>query len=438
MPTQDISPIRPSRTTEIELQQSNAFLEAQRESSLDGILVVDADRHISAFNQQFLDLWRIPAALRETRDDHQMLGFVVGSVSDSEAFLAQVLYLYDHVQESSHCEILLKDDRVIERTSVPVSSPQGENWGRIWYFRDITDRRLAENHMKQTNLELHTALRELQSAQLQIVQSEKMSALGNLVAGVAHEINNPVGFIAGNLNEVRRSLEEVLSHLALYQSGATAAVIQDHAETIELDYLLDDLPKMIDSMKVGCDRIKSISTSLRTFSRADTDQKVAGNIHNGIDSTILILKHRLKAEERRPAIQVVTEYAPELGKIDCFPGQLNQVFMNILANAIDVFDEMALTRTFAELEAMPPVVTIQTSIIDEAVQIRIHDNGPGMSDAVKDRVFDHLFTTKGVGTGTGLGLSIARQIVVDKHDGEITVNSTIGMGTEFVIMLPLN
>jgi PAS domain S-box-containing protein len=431
-----IRDIRDRKAAEMELQQSKAFLEAQRESSPDGILVVDADRQINAFNQQFLDLWRIPTDLRQTRDNHAMLGFVVGEVADAQAFLAQVLHLYSHVTESSHDEILLQDGRIIERTSVPVAGPIGEHWGRIWYFREITDRRLNEAQLKQNNLELHLALEDLQNAQLQIVQSEKMSALGNLVAGVAHEINNPVGFISGNLNEARRSLVDVLAHLQLYQSGAAATTIADHAEDIDLDYILDDLPKMIESMQVGCDRIKSISTSLRTFSRADTDHKVECHLRDGIDSTILILKHRLKADERRPAIQVVTDYA-DLPKIECFPGQLNQVFMNILANAIDVFDEVAATQTYSQIEAQPQVITIQTTVADRQVEIRIRDNGPGMPEDVKQRIFDHLFTTKAVGKGTGLGLSIVRQIVVETHGGRIAVDSTVGLGTEFVIQLPM-
>jgi PAS domain S-box-containing protein len=431
-----IRDIRDRKAAEMELQQSKAFLEAQRESSLDGILVVDADRHISAFNQQFLDLWRVPDELRHGQDDHQMMGFVVGAVADSEAFLAQVLHLYTHVTESSHDETLLTDGRLVERNSVPVTGPTGEHWGRIWYFRDITDRRQSEAQLQHNNRQLQLALDDLQSAQLQIVQSEKMSALGNLVAGVAHEINNPVGFISGNLTEAQRSLSDVLAHLDLYRSGAAAPEIADHAEEIDLDYQLDDLPKMIDSMKVGCDRIKSISTSLRTFSRADTDHKVTCNLHDGIDSTILILKHRLKAEAHRPAIQVVTDYA-DLPKVECFPGQLNQVFMNILANAVDVFDEATATQTYSQIEAQPQIITIQTAVLDQQVQIRIRDNGPGMPDSVKQRIFDHLFTTKAVGQGTGLGLSIVRQIVVEKHGGSIEVDSTIGVGTEFVIQLPI-
>ncbi|MCW6051802.1 AAA family ATPase [Lyngbya sp. CCAP 1446/10] len=286
--------------------------------------------------------------------------------------------------------------------------------------------------------ELERSLLDLQQAQLQIVQSEKMSALGNLVAGVAHEINNPVGFIAGNLTEANAGFNDLISHLKLYQEKFPnpGAEIERDAEDIDLEYALEDLPKMLSSMKVGCDRIRGISTSLRTFSRADKDYKVPFNIHEGIESTILILKHRLKANEHRPAIEVVTDYG-NLPKIECFPGQLNQVFMNLLANAIDALDESSQGRSFEEIEANPNFITVRIGLEgDRHIKITIADNGAGMSDSVKQRIFDHLFTTKAVGKGTGLGLAIVRQIVVETHGGSIHVNSTPGAGTEFIISLP--
>ncbi|MEG4343959.1 AAA family ATPase [Microcoleus sp. A003_D6] len=278
---------------------------------------------------------------------------------------------------------------------------------------------------------------ELEQTQLQIVQSEKMSALGNLVAGVAHEINNPVGFIAGNLTEAEKNLSDLIEHLKLHYSKASVTDIENHAEEIDLDYILEDFPKIIGSMQVGCDRIKNISTSLRTFSRADKDYKVPFNIQDGIDSTLMILKHRLKASDERPEIQIFKEYN-NIPSIECFPGQLNQVFMNILANAIDMFDEMAQTRSFAELKANPQEITIKTELLTNSNQLAIYirDNGLGMPEAVKRRIFDHLFTTKSVGKGTGLGLAIARQIVIEKHSGMLEVSSTLGRGTEFTISIP--
>jgi signal transduction histidine kinase len=276
---------------------------------------------------------------------------------------------------------------------------------------------------------------------LQLIQGEKMSSLGNLVAGVAHEINNPVGFIAGNISEATTAVADLIGHLKLYREEVLnpSSNIEQDAEDIDLEYLIEDLPKMLSSMKVGCDRIGNISTSLRTFSRADTSQKVSADIHEGIDSTLMILQHRLKANSERPLIQVVKEYG-NIPKVKCYLGQLNQVFMNILANAIDCFEEANKGRSFAEIEFAPNMLTIKTEIDAEnqTVVIKIRDNGKGISEEVVSHIFDHLFTTKGVGKGTGLGLSISRQIVVETHGGKLSCESVVGEGTEFTIALPLN
>jgi signal transduction histidine kinase len=264
-----------------------------------------------------------------------------------------------------------------------------------------------------------------------------MVSLGNLVAGVAHEINNPIGFLNGSINNAKDYVQDLLDYVALYQQHHpnAATPVQEKAEEIDLKFLREDLLKLLESMKNAADRIKSISTSLRTFSRADTEYKVSANLHDGIDSTLLILKYRLKANEFRSEIQVIKDYG-ELPLIACFPGQLNQVFMNILANALDMFDEQAQNQSNARL-ATTQRITICTVVDASQVRIHIQDNGKGMTQEVQAKIFDHLFTTKGVGKGTGLGLAIARQIVEEKHGGSITVHSTLGEGTEFIVALPI-
>ncbi|MBD2552024.1 response regulator [Limnothrix sp. FACHB-708] len=283
----------------------------------------------------------------------------------------------------------------------------------------------------------------LQASQLHLIQSEKMSALGNLVAGIAHEINNPIGFLRGSIEHIQDYLEDLMEHLDCYQQtySEASAQILDHAEDIELDLIREDLPKILDSMKAASHRIAEISTSLRTFSRSDSDNEdaqVLADIHEGLDSTLLILKYRLKASDRRPEILVQKLYG-NLPEVPCFPGQLNQVFMNLLANAIDAFDEATHQQSFMELATRQPTITIETLLApdQQSVEIWIRDNAFGMSEAVQQRIFDWAFTTKGVGRGTGLGLAIARQIVVDRHQGELTVNSTLGEGSSFCLRLPL-
>jgi PAS domain S-box-containing protein len=319
-------------------------------------------------------------------------------------------------------------------TLSPLKDEAGKVYRLVGTTISISDRRQAEKAVTEKSQALATALEDLKNTQLQMVQNEKMSALGNLVAGIAHEMNNPLGFISASLKQTQPTIADIVEHLKLYQESLPnpSDEIKDHAEEIDLDYSLEDLPKVINSMIIACDRLKNISTSLRTFSRADQDYKVLFNIHEGIDSTILILKHRLKANDKHPAIEVITEYG-NLPQIECFSGQLNQVFMNILANAIDALDESRLK----ENKALKQQIFIQTSVHNNYVEIKIADNGVGMDEEVRQKIFDHLFTTKTVGKGTGLGLAIARQIIVEKHGGSIQCNSSPGQGTEFVILIPI-
>ncbi|MEH2198170.1 hybrid sensor histidine kinase/response regulator [Nostoc sp.] len=327
----------------------------------------------------------------------------------------------------------------MDTSKMPLRDAKGNIFGILSVTEDITERHQAQEELKQQKQNLEQALAELQHTQVQLVQSEKMSALGNLVAGVAHEINNPIGFLGGNIQPALDYIKDIFGLVDLYQQKYPNpdAEIQDEIAAIDLDYIREDLPKLVGSMREGVKRIRDISTSLRTFSRADSDRPIACNIHDGIESTILILKHRLKASESRPEIQVIKEYG-QIPLVECFAGQLNQVFINILANAIEALEESNIGRSFEEIQTNPNWITISTQASDsKQVIISIKDNGLGMSEEIKQKIFDHLFTTKSVGKGTGLGLAIARQIIVEKHGGSITVNSTLGKGTEFVLEFPI-
>jgi PAS domain S-box-containing protein len=287
---------------------------------------------------------------------------------------------------------------------------------------------------------LEQTIRELQQTQSQLIQSEKMSSLGQLVAGVAHEINNPINFIYGNLTHAHQYTEDLLNLIQLYQQyyPNPTTRIKASADVIDLDFLKEDFPKIIGSMKMGADRIREIVLLLRNFSRLDESEMKQIDIHEGINNTLLILTHRLKAKSTECSdIKVIKDYG-NLPLVQCYAGQLNQVFMNILTNAIDAIDEYNKERSLIEIKNYPSTISICTKVLDEnQITILISDNGLGMNEQVRSKLFDPFFTTKPVGSGTGLGMSISYKIIVEKHGGKIECISAPQQGTSFLIQIPI-
>ncbi|MEL6880590.1 MAG: MHYT domain-containing protein [Cyanobacteria bacterium J06607_10] len=301
--------------------------------------------------------------------------------------------------------------------------------------------RESEARQRQKNEELQAALDTLKSVQAQLIHTEKMSGLGQLVAGVAHEVNNPVNFIHGNLKYIRRYTQDMLHLVELYQKHypKAAAEIEICIEDIELDFLQDDLNKVLSSMELGTERIREIVLSLRNFSRTDEGALKQVNLHEGIDSTLMILQHRINPTAGFPAVKIVQDY-DALPLVECFPGQINQVFMNILANALDALGEVISTaqHNAEDKDKAAAQITIRTATVgDDWVEVAIADNGPGIPSEVKNRIFDPFFTTKPVGKGTGMGLSISYKIITERHGGKLECHSSAEQGTEFIIQLPI-
>ncbi|NEQ43387.1 MAG: ammonium transporter [Leptolyngbya sp. SIOISBB] len=335
----------------------------------------------------------------------------------------------------------------VEVTVAALKSQPEDSYTLI--IRDITLRKQAEAAIQRAEAKdlearrLEKTLAELQAAQLQLVHSEKMSSLGQLVAGVAHEINNPVSFIHGNLTYVDEYVEELLALINLYLSDpdiGQSEAIRQQIKAMDIHYLAEDLPQILKSMRGGTERITEIVRSLKDFSHQGSAQRKRVDLHKGLDSTLTILGNKLKARPDRPAIKVVRDYG-DLPLVECFPGQLNQVFMNLLTNAIDAIDEKWNAQQ-SQVGAAPPQWTPQIILRTERVEgdrLRLHftDNGTGIPEHVKRRIMDPFFTTKPVGQGTGLGMSISYQIIVERHHGQLNCLSTPGQGTRFLIELPI-
>ncbi len=412
---------------------------------------VSSDLRYLGVNRHLAAAYKLPA---ET-----FIGQKVGFLDTSPPFNDLVYEFFASAQNSASKEVTasFKADK---KTYLIVAQKYHKGSAAVFVGLDVTERKQtllalqeSEERLRQQATKLEETLLVLQRAQTQLIQTEKMSFLGQLVAGVAHEINNPVSFISGNISHASGYIHDLLELVELYQKyyPNPAAEIQDMIEQLDLEFVKKDVQKLLQSMKVGSERIRDVVRSLRLFSRPDEDRMKPADIHEGLDTTVLILQNRLQAKGGRPGITLVKEYG-NLPLVECYAGQLNQVFMHLLTNAIDALEEggknpekSGTVQSDASLypersgsEIFTPQIRSQTSAVgDSEVTIAISDNGPGMTEEVLACIFDPLFTTKSPGTSTGLGLSISHYLIVEKHGGQLYCSSGPGKGTEVIIKIAI-
>ncbi len=366
------------------------------------------------------------SALRDERG--QLLGYatITRDVTDRKQEEEALQQAYDNLEkrvEERTAELQAANSRLREEVHIRSQAEEAL--------------RQSQKRLTQQASQLEATLRELRSTQAQLIHTEKMSGLGQLVAGVAHEINNPVGFIHGNLEHASHYVQDLLRLIHCYQEHYPNPTpkIQAELEDIDLDFIVADMPKLLASMNQGTQRIQAIVQSLRHFSGLNEAQYKPVDLHNALNSTLRVLQHRLQGDGQQQPIQLIRNYDPNLTKVDCFPGQLNQAFANVISNAIDALQDYDKTQDSADYR---PTLTVETQHLGDRVRITFSDNGPGMDESVRSRIFDPFFTTKPVGRGTGLGLSTTYQIIVDKHRGSLTCTSQCQQGTSIAIELPLN
>lgn len=459
--------LKPVNEQELQIAIETALQRYEREHLLsailkgmgDGVIVIDQQLHIQFLNEvaQSLTQWQLSEAReRELSEVFKIVAQQTQLPLDNPVIAA--LQQDTTVSLKDHSLLISKDGIAIPigGNATPIKDSKGLITGVVLVFRDVS----SSVQLEKTNLALKHALDELKQTQSKLIQSEKMSSIGQMAAAVVNEINNPVSIIYGNLPLVHQYIQDLLSLIHLYQQTDSSFMpeIRHLTDQIDLDFIREDWPQLMHSMQVAAERIQEIVISLLSLSRfpqLDMLDLKPVDIHDGIDNTLRILQHRLRAEGKRPEIQVIKNYG-QIPKITCYASQLNQVFMQLLNNAIDAL----------ETKASPHLISISTSIKrgekkqqfshkplklnnnllslakeqkyhSQWIVIRIADNGCGMSEEVRNQIFEPFFTTKSIGSGTGLGLSISYQIVVDKHGGQILCHSVPTQGTEFVIELPI-
>jgi len=450
----DIGDIAPQRQTSLDaLQEQEQFLRSIYDGVETAILIIDVQWQGKELDFSFVGMNSAYARLMGLETSKVQPGSVPVQIFPPEVAL-KTLRQYEkcvRIGKTVNYEQSYSQGENIswwETSLTPLRDSHGIIYRIVSSSNDITDRKQAEQALRESEAEfreqanqLEITLRQLQTTQAQLVQNEKMSSLGQLVAGIAHEINNPVNFIYGNLTHTSQYVSDLLWLVNLYGKYYPEPMpeIKAAIQEVDMEFLGVDLPRLMESMQSGAERIRQIVLSLRNFSRLDEDGLKSVNIHEGIDNTLLILQHRLYSQKagehgiEHPAIEVITDYS-KLPSAECYPGQLNQVFMNLLSNAIDSLEEQREINIHHQ-----PKIWISTSLLrhNSRIAIKIRDNGLGMIPEIQSRLFDPFFTTKPVGKGTGLGLAISYKIVVDKHRGELICNSAPGEGAEFTIEIPI-